>query len=147
MAFDPISASLSVASLASGILGGRSADKAAKKAAEEQALFVGIQRREELRKLREQADVDIGMARAAVGASNVRFTGSAESYIDELRNEYSKQLSYGRMAMKAEQRAVMAGAQGAGQGLLYQGVGDAVAYGIRAVMAPDKPKGGSGGGP
>lgn len=140
MAFDPVSASLAVASLGAGVFGSNRANKQAKKAAEEQARLVGIQRREELRKLRRQADVEIGMARAGIGASNVQFSGSAQSYANELENEYSRQLAYGRMAMTAEQRAVRMGARGAGDGLLYQSVGQALSYGIRAAMAPDKPK-------
>lgn len=149
MAVDPISASLAVASLASSVIGSKSAKDAAKKAAKEQARFVGLQRREELRKLRQQADVDIGMARAQIGASNVRFSGSAQSYTRELSNEYDRQLAYGRGAMKLEQRAIRAGAAGAGQGQLIQGLSQAVSYGIRSVLEADKPSGGapSGGGP
>lgn len=133
MAVDPVSASLAGASLVSGLLGSRSAKKAAIKAAERQSVFTGIQRDEELRKLRRQSDVDVGMARAAVGASNVRFSGSSDAFIDELRSEYDKQLAFGRMAKTAEQRAIMAGASGAGNAQLIQGVGQAVSFGIKAA--------------
>lgn len=139
MAFDPISAGLSVASLASGVFGSRSANKAAKRAANQQAMLTGLQRREELRKLREAADVDIGMARAQIGASNVLFSGSSASYLREFENEYDRQISFGNMARGLEQQAIKAGARGAGDSILASGVGDAVSYGIRAIMAPDKP--------
>jgi hypothetical protein len=131
---DPVSIGIGLASLGSGILGGRSARKSAKKAAREQAMLVGQQRNEEIRQARRQASFEGGAARALIGASNVQFSGSMERYARELDIENMREIAFMERAKKQEQRAIKAGASGAGDAMLYRGVSDAISYGIQGLF-------------
>jgi hypothetical protein len=126
---------------ATSIAGGLSANRKAEKAAKLDAHLVALQRREEMRKLRRQADWDVAQARATIGASNLQMSGSARRYVTELRSEYSKQLSYAGAANTREQAAIKAGGRGAGDGLLVRGVGQAISAGILAASSRNTDEG------
>lgn len=136
MPIDPISATLAAVQIGSSLLGGSMANKKAKQAAQLQTRLTGLQRKEEMRKARREADMEIGLGRAAVGASNVLFNGTSQDYINEMKNEYSKQFAYMKAADKLEQQAIMAGAKGAGDSLMIQGVGQALSFGISQALKP-----------
>lgn len=127
-----VAAGIGTASLASGIFGSRKADKAAASAAESQAKLTGVQRRAEIQDMEDQSEFEQGMVRATVGASNIQMSGSAQRYSDATQMRNMREIAMAKKAAHLEQRAILKGAQGAGDGLLAQGVGDAVGSFIQA---------------
>jgi hypothetical protein len=112
----------------SSILGGMSANKKAKKAAKQQAKLTGIMRDEEIRQKKRAAGQELGAARAGVYASNLQMSGSAKRYVNELNFENMREIAFAEYAKTQEQKAIRAGAQGAGDALFYQAAGDAIGF-------------------
>ena len=128
---DWVSAGLSALQIGSSLLGGKKADKLAQKAAKEQAELTYAQRQEEMRRLRREAAQIQGRAIASVYASNILNTGSASRYLKELDMEHQRELLFAGQAAWKEREAIMAGAKGAGDALLYQGLGDLIGFAAR----------------
>jgi hypothetical protein len=115
-----------------GIIGGLGAADAAKKAAERQAALVKMQRQEEIRQTRDQFRMELGGGRLASFASNLQMSGSTLGYLGMLESEQIRQLNYQYNAMLAEQRAIRAGAAGAGTDLIIGGIAAGLQAGIGA---------------
>ena len=139
MAFDPVSAGLAAVSIGSSLLGGNAAEKAAEKAYKAQAKLTKGQRLEEIYQREKAARKEAGAARAAVGASNIQFSGSAKQYMEELDYANMRELAVARQAMQNEQKAILAGASGAGGPLFAQAAGDAIGYAAKALIQGFRP--------
>ena len=112
----------------SSILGGMSANKAAKDAAKEQAQLTYRQRQEEIRQRTLAARQEKGLAKASVYASNLQMGGSSKKYVEALDMENMREIAFARNAAEKERQAILAGAQGAGNSLFYQAAGDALGF-------------------
>lgn len=132
---DPATAIAGI-SAASSIFGGLSAKKKAKKAAKQQANLTFSQRMEELRRARLAAEQRIGYARAATGASNVQFSGTPQRYLNRMEEMAAYDQSWGYTAALKERTAIKRGAQGVGQGLIAQGVGDLLGVAAARMFQP-----------
>lgn len=130
-------AAAAVANVAGGILGSKSADKAAQKAAKAQMRLTGIQRAEERRQLGLDFLRQRGEARLAAYASNliVDESASTRAYLTNIESEQRRQLRYIDRANQAEQLAIKQGARGAGDALLIQGLTNAVSSAASAYAA------------
>ena len=129
------------------IFGGLSANKAAKKAAKEQAKFTGTRRAEEIRQRKLTHAETLGEAKALAYASNLQPTGSTNRYISALDMENMREISAAKFARKKEMEAIREGAQGAGNALFYKAAGDALgaaasAYASTYTPTVATPKGG-----
>lgn len=118
--------------LAGGIAGSMGAKKDAKRAAKRQAALTGLQREQEITSQEVAFRQERGAARLASFASGLQQTGSTVQYQNMLLAEQRRQLDYVQKANLAEQQAIMAGAQGAGRGLLLQGIMGAAEAGLDA---------------
>ena len=68
-------------SIGTSIMGGMSANKKAKAAADQQAKLTYRGRMEEIRQKRRAADFEKGLGVASVGASNIQMSGSTSSRV------------------------------------------------------------------
>lgn len=118
--------------LAGGIAGSMGAKKDAKRAAKRQAMLTGLQREQEITSQEIANRQQLGSARLASFASGLQQSGSTVQYQNMLLAEQRRQMDYLSKANLAEQQAIMAGAQGAGRGLLIQGIMGAAASGVEA---------------
>jgi hypothetical protein len=112
------------------IFGGVSAKKAQKKAAKQQARLTKIQRTEEIRQKTKAAGQQLGAARAGVYANNLIESGSPANYVNALDMENTREIAYAKMAAEQEQKAIKAGARGAGNALFMQAGAQALQAGI-----------------
>ena len=134
-----VGAALAGLQVGSSILGGMKAQDAAEEAAEEQVKLLSSQRAEERRQLRRSAARELGAGRAAIGASNIQFGGSAKRYLESLDFENMREIAYHRQLEKKEAEAIMAGAQGVGTPYYAQAAGDAIGYAARAFATRPQP--------
>lgn len=104
-------------SLLSG-LGGLSANKQAKKAAQRQAEFTFAQRKMERRQSRREYDKIIGENRARSFASNLQPTGSTAAVMRDIEGEFLRDLSERYNAALAERTAIRAGGKGSDAAVL-----------------------------
>lgn len=121
---EPVSTAIAVAGVASGIAGGLSARSKAKDAARHQARLTYQQRMEEIRRQKKQNEFDYGMGVAAVGASNLQFSGSSRAYLRAMKMEQMRQVAWAEQAARQERRAIRKGAAGAGDALFAQAAMD-----------------------
>jgi hypothetical protein len=130
-------------SVGSKIFGGMAANKAAEKAAEEQAKFTGEQRAEEIRQLQLTNAQNLGAAKAAAYAGNIQAGGgSTNRYLTTMDMENMRQISAAKYARKKEMEAILEGGQGVGNGMFYEAAGDllgAAASGFAARYSPGTP--------
>ena len=131
-----------------GIMGSNAAKKAAKKAAKSQMALTRLQRDEEIRQKRLQAGYESSAATAGVYASNLMMSGTQQSYIGALDYENMREIAFAEKAADLEQKAIRAGAKGAGDSILYSAVGSALSTAILSfgdkAAAPQITPGGSG---
>lgn len=111
----------SILSTGSSIFGALKGADAKKEAAKKQARFTFFQRMEDIRKMqREQAFVE-GTAVAGAYASNIQMSGSARSYISDLRSEQQRQTAFARRAAKSEKRLIEKSGKSPGLGVQVLG--------------------------
>lgn len=91
-----------------GFLGGGGEDEA-KELARDRARMIALQGEQNARQMQLQRGQAVGAGRAAIGASNVQFSGSSRSYLRALDNEFSKQISWQRTKTKMEERQALKG--------------------------------------
>jgi hypothetical protein len=128
-----VGAGVAAISIGSSLLGGSSANKAAKDAAKQQAALTYRQRSEEIRRKALSDRQQLGLATAAVYASNLQMKGSSEKYVNAIDMENMRQQAFAQEARKREQEAILAGARGAGNSLFYQAAGDALGYAAKQM--------------
>jgi hypothetical protein len=121
--------------VASSIFGGMAANSAAKEAAQEQADLTFMKRMEEIRQKTRAADAERGAGVAAVGASNIQKSGSAQRHLGAVDMENAREITYAKDAARREKRAIKAGAQGAGDSLFYKAAGDAIGFAAGAYAS------------
>jgi len=135
---DPFTAAMavsSVVSVGSSLIGGSKAKKAAKKAAKEQAQLTGQMRDTQIRQARRKARHQLGTATAAVGASNIQMSGSSLAYTESLDYENMREIASMVEAKRQEQKAIKAGAAGAGDAFFAQAAGDAIGAAVQGFLA------------
>ena len=126
------------ASLVSGVMGGRAANKAAAEAADEQAKLTFARRQEEIRMKVAQAKQVKGTAVAQVYSSNLQMSGSSKRYFGALNTENMREIAYAKDAALKERDAIKKGAGGAGASLFAnagQQLG-AIAGSLAAMYTP-----------
>lgn len=116
------------AGIASSLIGGKKAKKAAKKAGAEQAKLIMQTSKENIRRRKFMQDQSLGLASAASGASGLMQTGSTKAYQDQLADEYKKELQWMDQAAKLAARAAKRGASQAGDLYMQQGFQSAIGY-------------------
>ena len=129
-------------SVGSQIFGGMAANKAAEKAAAEQAKNTMAQRTEQIRQNTLVGEQNLGNARARAYASNLQPTGSTGRYLSAIDTENQRTKSYAVYAAKREREAILESGQGAGNSLFYSAAGDALgaaAMGFASQMKPADP--------
>jgi hypothetical protein len=134
---DPFTIAASAVSIGSNLLGGSSANKAARRAARQQARLVGAQRKEEM--LREQLAYrqTRGQAVAGIAAGNLQMSGSAKRYLTAMDSEANRQRMFKQEAMRAERRAILKGAEGVKRPYQYAALGDSLSLLARAFKPGD----------
>ena len=115
-------------------LGGRSASKAAKREARYKARANRLQFQEQEFRYQRQDALHQGAGRAAVGASNIQFSGSAKRYLNSLKMEQARQKAYREMVHRTEQRAIRKGAQGVDSPYKIQAAGDLIGGAIEGLF-------------
>lgn len=103
-----------VAGTIAGAFGSKSAADAKKDAARKNANFTFRQRMEEIRRSERDMAYTEGAALASAGGSNIAFTGSTKRYIDDLRNEHRRQISYAQTNAVEERKMIRAGGKSPG---------------------------------
>lgn len=126
-------------SIGSSLIGGASAKKAAVDAAREQADLTYAQRQEEIRQKKRSGAQQLGQARAAVGASNIQFSGSADRYLTALDMENMREVAWAQNAAVKEREAIKAGASGAGTPFFAQAAGDAIGFAAQSYANRSMP--------
>jgi len=121
-------------SVASGLIGGASADKRAASAAKQQAKLTGARRDEEIRQTRTARAAEAGGIRAAIGASNLQLSGSSARYLRAAESEGRREIAWLERANQLEQRAIRKGAQGAGDALRIGGISKGLSSAVSAAI-------------
>jgi hypothetical protein len=101
----------------SGLMSGGAADKA-EELAEMQAKFKERETQENLRRMQKVAAMELGGARAAIGASNVQFSGSSSRYVGAMQNQQQQDQSWYKIKSGIEQRMILKGGQTASSGIM-----------------------------
>jgi hypothetical protein len=95
-----------------GAFGQISGNEAAREAAQEQADMTYAQRMEEVRRAKIEQARTLGGNVAAVGASNVQFSGSAQDSIDSMRASFARDISWRNLSAEKEKQAIQSGGPG-----------------------------------
>jgi hypothetical protein len=120
-----IAAGASIVGTISSIWGGNKAAKAQKEAAKAQSMFTYETRQEEIRRAKLEQNQVLGYNKAAIGASNILFDGSAMKHLNAMRSEFAKDIAWRERAALLEQTAIRKGGQGAGIGpMLVKGAAE-----------------------
>ena len=133
---DPITIGLGVASIASSVFGGMSANSKAKGAARAQAKLTFFERQEQIRQMKASADAEKGLAKASVYASNLQMTGTSRDYVTSLNMANVREAAMAERAAYMEMRAIKKGAQGAGNAMFAQAAGQALGMAAGALFKP-----------
>jgi hypothetical protein len=118
-----IAAGVAIGSAVLGTIGGISANKKAEKAAERQAKFTYKTRMEEISRLRGDARGVIGENRARAYASGLMETGTTKNFIDNVRADFARDISWRSGAAKLERRSIRKGGQISNVGTIASGIG------------------------
>lgn len=120
-----IMAGVSIASSVAGMAGGLSSNSKAREAAREQGRLTYNTRMREIDQLREEAEYTKGVNRAAVGASNIQFSGSAQRHINKVQEGFASDIAWRQKAAVLERSAIRHGAPGSSANLatVASGVG------------------------
>lgn len=108
-----------------GALGGGGEDDAMKLAERQAKIMLSVARENERRAQREK-DRNVGAATAAIGASNVQFSGSSNRYRRALETEYSRTIKHDREIAEKSARNVIAGGQAAADSISNAALGSMV---------------------
>ncbi len=111
-----IAAGAAVVGVAASIFGASKSAKAAKKAAKAQSIFTYETRMEEIRRAKFDQANTLGYNKAAIGASNIQFGGSAMRNLNSMRDEFSRDIAWRERSASLERTATRSGGQGASIG-------------------------------
>lgn len=114
---------LGIGSSVLGMKSERDANKRAREAARAQANLTYQTRQEEMRRTRREADQVVGFNRAAIGASNLLFSGSSRNVLRDVQDEFNRDLDWRRRAAEKEKRAIAMGAPGSSADMAALGRG------------------------
>ena len=103
-----------------GLLGGGEDD--AKELAKKQEEFIQQAYRENRRRAEMEMFQTLGTARAAVGGSNIQFSGSPQRYTQALESEYRRQMAWDQQKARIDQEMVRLGGQMAADQIRYSGL-------------------------
>ena len=115
MSWATAAAAIQIGSSVLGGIAGSSAQKKAKRAAKKQAELTYRTRMEELRRRADEQEGILGYNRAAIGASNILFSGSAQRAYEDTETQFARERFWMRDAAKLERAAIRDGAPGAAQ--------------------------------
>lgn len=104
-----------------GFLGGGGEDDA-KELARDRARMIALQGEQNARQMQLQRGQAVGLGRAAIGASNIQFSGSSKRYLRALDNEFSKQIAWQRTKTKMEERQALKGGDVAASQIQSMGI-------------------------
>lgn len=117
-----VAAGASIVGGVSSIIGGNKAKRAAKEAGKANARLIRAETNEQLRRTRREFDMMRGQTRALIGASGVRFEGTPMRYLEDMKQEQDKQLTYTEIAGKKRARAARMQGSYIGQSAQMQGL-------------------------
>ena len=109
---DPFTAA-AIGGTISSVIGGLKSGKAAKKAGKRNARAILAEAAIEREQEAARGKQEIGLTKAAVGASGVQRTGSSQAYLDTMEGQLSKRLDW--ISESAKRRARIAKKGGAAQ--------------------------------
>lgn len=101
----------------SGMLQGKEADRA-RSLAKMQARLKAMETGENLRRMRLEAQQMLGVSRAAIGASNIQFSGSAKRHHYALMSQAAADRAWVQESARIEQRIIRKGGQAASRGIM-----------------------------
>jgi len=125
-----------VTSIAGGIAG----DKAAKEAGAMQADIIRKTEAENQRRRELDLQQKLGGITAAVGASNLRMSGSSQRYKSGFESQYRSEMAWDKQKSRIEARMAEKTGQLAGQSAMYSGLGSAIGFAGQAYAAAKPPK-------
>ena len=140
MSWAAAAAGISIASTLFGVGAGLKAEKDAKKAVQRQADLTYQTRLEEMRRTGRDQEQVIGYNRAAIGASNIQFSGSAAQYLKGIQSEFARDLAWQRNAAAKEREAILAGAPGSSSS--FANIASGVSSISNTIMNYYRPTGG-----
>jgi hypothetical protein len=102
-----------IGAVAGGLLGGAlgGGEDEAEKLAEMQAREIDRAQEENRRRTMLEMGQVLGTSRAAIGASNIQFDGSAKRYSEAIASEYRKRMAWDRQKAKVQKEMALAGGQ------------------------------------
>lgn len=112
--FSTIAAVVSIGSAIAGAGASASANSRARGAARTQANLTFEQRQEEIRRARLEQAQTIGYNRAAIGASNILFSGSSQRVLQNMQSEFARDIAWRNRSAELERNSIIKGGPGAG---------------------------------
>jgi hypothetical protein len=114
-------AGAAIAKAGASIYGSMSGAKAAEKAAEDNARFTFSARMEEIRRRQRDIAQTEGTAIATGYSAGVQKSGSTKRYIDSLRAEHTRQISFANAMAHQERKQILQGGKTQGLGVSILG--------------------------
>ena len=134
-----VGVTLAAVAVVGAVAKGIGASKAAKhreKMAEDQARYTYAARMEQIRRAGEQLAQVEGTAVASGYSSGVLMAGSTKRYIDSLRSEHTRQLTFAQGAASEERRQILKGGQSPGLNMQLVGIAaDGISNAVGGYMA------------
>jgi type II secretory pathway pseudopilin PulG len=115
MALPQIAAGISIASSVLGIGAGLSSNRKARRLAREQAKNTYLTRMEEIRREKINQGQVLGANRAAVGASNLMFSGTPQRVLDRVKTDFAQDIAWRELSAIMERKVGRAAAPGAAE--------------------------------
>lgn len=94
----------------------------AKRLARLQARNIKLTSRENLRRMRREMTFGVGQSRAAIGGSNIQFSGSANRYLKEYETESLRQMGFESQRARMEAEAATYGGELAADNIQRSGI-------------------------
>ena len=117
-----------------GALGGGGEDDV-EKLAEIQKHFAELETEETVRRMRLQAEQELGYAKAAAYASNLQFTGSTRTYYNAMETEHRRQVAWERASLAKEKWMIDHQAGSTIDAMQNRGISDMLGSGFSAFSS------------
>ena len=98
-----------------GVIGGLAGNRKAKRLAKARARSTYLTRMEEIRRERQNQEQILGANIAAVGASNLMFSGTPQRVLNKVRTDFAQDIEWRRTAADLERKGELAAAPGGAQ--------------------------------
>ena len=117
------------------IAGGISGKKAAEEAGEATAANILATEKENQRRRQLDLGQKLGGITAAVHASNLQMSGSAQRYKQGFESNYRSEMAWDKQKARMDAKTAKKGGQITGQSAMYSGIGSATSFASQAFSA------------